>query len=117
MKAVPQVVRCAVVGATKVRLKFDDDFTATLDLLPALRGRVLAGLKRPEKFREVTVQDGTLVWPGGADICPTVLRHWCEIGRVCSQEELDAYFSSAAPAAVAGSIAESPARYGRSRRD
>lgn len=95
MKSVPQVIHCEVAGATSVRLKFSDGFAATLDLLPALRGRVFAALKRPEKFREATVQDGTLVWPGGADICPNVLRYWCELGRVCSQEELDVHFSAA----------------------
>jgi len=93
MKPVPQVIRCAVVGASSVRLKFRDGFAGTLDLLPALHGRVFAALKHPDKFREVTVQDSTLVWPGGADICPSVLRYWCELGRVCSQEELDAHFS------------------------
>lgn len=107
MKSVPQVIRCEVVGATSIRLKFSDGLATTLDLLPALRGRVFAALKRPEKFREVTVQDGTLVWPGGADICPSVLRYWCELGRICSQDELDAHFSAAASAEMVGSVAES----------
>jgi hypothetical protein len=115
MKSVPQVIRCEVVGATSVQLKFSDGFAGTLDLLPALRGRVFAALKRPEKFREVTVQDGTLVWPGGADICPSVLRYWCELGRVCSQEELDAHFSAAVSAEVVGMVAESPVKYSRQR--
>ncbi|MCX6898322.1 MAG: DUF2442 domain-containing protein [Verrucomicrobia bacterium] len=115
MKSVPQVIRCAVVGATSVRVKFSDGFAGTLDLLPALRGRVFAALKRAEKFREVAVQDGTLVWPGGADICPSVLRYWCELGRVCSQEELDAHFSVAASAEMVGMVAESPVKCGKPR--
>jgi hypothetical protein len=41
MKPVPQVIRCEVVGATSVRLKFSDGFAATLDLQPALRGRLV----------------------------------------------------------------------------
>ncbi|MFZ2643767.1 MAG: hypothetical protein WA117_22435 [Verrucomicrobiia bacterium] len=112
MKSVPQVIRSEIVGATSVRLKFSDGFAATLDLLPALRGPVFATLKRPEKFREVAVQDGTLVWPSGADICPSVLRYWCELGRVCSQEELDAHFSAAE---MVGMVAESPVKYGKPR--
>lgn len=114
MKSVPQVIRCEVVGATSVRLKFSDGYAATLDLLSALRGRVFAALKHPEKFREVAVQDGTLVWPGGADICPSVLRYWCELGRVCSQEELDAHFSAASTDMV-GMVAEPTAKYGKQR--
>jgi len=76
---------------------------------------MFAALKRPEKFREVAVQDGTLVWPGGADICPSVLRYWCELGRVCSLEELDAHYSAAESAEMVGMIAEPRAKYGRQR--
>jgi len=53
--SVPQVIRREVVGAASVRLKFSDGFGATLDLLPALRGRIFAVSKRPETFREVAV--------------------------------------------------------------
>ncbi len=115
MKSVPQVIHCEVVGATSVRLKFSDGFAATLDLQPALRRRVFAALKHPEKFREATVQDGTLVWPGGADICPSVLRYWCELGRVCPKKELDAHFSAATSTEVVSMVAESPVKYGRQR--
>ena len=117
MKPVPEVNDCVVVGPTSVRLRFQDGFTATLDLAPALRGPIFGELKRPEKFREVAVQDGTLVWPNGADICPSVLRYWCELGRVCTQEELDAHFSAsqfAAPAPL--QVSEAKAKYTAKRK-
>ena len=98
MKSVPQVVRCAITGPTAVELEFDDGFVGRLDLGPALHGPILGLLQRAERFREAAVRDGTLVWPNGADICPAVLRYWCELGRVCSQEEVDAHFASPEPA-------------------
>ena len=111
MKPVPQVTRCAVVGPTSVRLAFRDGWAGTLNLAPALHGRMFGTLKRPEKFRQVRVRDGTLVWPNGADICPSVLRYWCELGRVCSQEELDEHFSAAFATATVSAVAETGAPY------
>ena len=84
MKRVPEIINGSVTGPTSVRLEFRDGFVGVLDLEPALHGPVFEALRRPEKFREVKVQDGTLIWPNGADICPTVLRYWSELGRVCS---------------------------------
>jgi hypothetical protein len=75
-------------------LKFQDGWDGELDLGPALRGPIFGELSQPTKFRQVTVQDGTLTWPNGADICPDVLRYWCELGRVCSQDELDTHFTA-----------------------
>lgn len=41
---------------------------------------------------------------------PTVLRYWCELGRVCSQEELDARFLAAASAGMVGAVAKASAK-------
>jgi hypothetical protein len=112
MTKVPEVNNCVVVGPTSVQLRFDDGFKATLDLAPALRGPIFGELQQPRKFREVVVQDGTLVWPNGADICPSVLRYWCELGRVCPQEELDSHFTEPASRRVA----ETRAKYSRKSR-
>jgi hypothetical protein len=116
MNSVPQVIECQVVDATTVKRRFHDGWTSRLDLAPALRGPIFGELQRPEHFRQVAVKDGTLVWKNGADICPGVLRYWCELGRVCSQEELDAHFAAevSAPVNVAR-VAEKPARYTRKR--
>jgi len=117
MKPVPEVSDCAVVGPTSLRLRFHDGFEAVLDLAPALDGPIFGVLKHPKKFREVAVQDGTLVWPNGADICPSVLRYWCELGRVCMQEELDAHFAGAELAAPAPlQMAEAKGKYAAKRK-
>jgi len=37
-------------------------------------GPVFADIRSgPERFRGFRVEAGTLVWPGGADLCPDVL--------------------------------------------
>jgi hypothetical protein len=100
-----------VVGPTSVRLAFRDGWSGTLDLDPALRGRIFDSLRRAENFRKVQLQDGTLVWPNGADICPDVLRYWCELGCVCSQRETDDHFASAMSAGTMSSVSEPKARY------
>ena len=107
---------CAVVEATRVRLKFRDGWSGVLDLGPALHGPIFGALNQPAKFRKVAVQDGTLVWPNGADICPDVLRYWCGIGRVCSQAELDAHFTALYAASPVAKVAETPAPYRAGRR-
>lgn len=110
MKRVPEVTQCVVTGPASVRLAFRDGWKGVLDLEPILRGRLLGALKDPAKFGEVKVHDGTLVWPNGADICPTVLRYWCELERVCSQRELDAHFANSVPSR-ADVVAEATAKY------
>jgi len=47
-----------------VRLAFRNGWAGTLNLEPALRGRVFGALRRPESFRRVEVHDGALVWAG-----------------------------------------------------
>jgi hypothetical protein len=114
MKQIPEVIGCRVTGATSVRLKFRDGLAATLDLSRILTGPIFAPLKSPDRFREVLIQDGTLVWPNGADICPSVLYYWCELGRVCSQEELDTHFVPLTSAV--GVVAELPGKYTAKRK-
>jgi hypothetical protein len=38
------------------------------------------------------VDHRAVAWPNGYDIDPDVLRYYCELGRVCSYEELAAVF-------------------------
>jgi len=58
----------------RVRLKLTDGRTVERDLEGFLAGPVFAGIRSdPERFRESRVEAGTLLWPGGADLCPDVL--------------------------------------------
>ena len=58
----------------QVRLTLTDDRTVERDLSALMVGPIFDPLRSdPERFREVTVEAGTLVWPNGADLCPDVV--------------------------------------------
>ena len=54
---------------------------------------IVQPLKQPGFFRRVRVKDGSVMWPNGYDICPDVLRFWCEVGHATSQAETDSHFA------------------------
>ena len=85
-------------GGHVLHLRFRDGAEFDLDLLPYLRletGSSLTDpLLSPEEFQKVKLDYGTLVFSTGFDICPDVLRVWCERGRPLSKEETDAYFQN-----------------------
>lgn len=57
-----------------VRLALTDGRTIERDLRPLLAGPVFEPIRNSdERFRELGMENGTLVWPGGADLCPDVL--------------------------------------------
>ena len=88
-------VRC--LGGYRLKLVFRDGFLGAVDLTPLIehpRGPWEEALRDPAFFQRVDLDERTIAWPNGYDLCPDVLRYWCEIGRVCSQEELDAAFNS-----------------------
>jgi len=88
-----------------LRLRFRDGAEFELDLLPLLRREAGSNLTdpllSPAEFQKVRLDYGTLVFSTGYDICPDVLRLWCERGRPLSQEETDAYFREALQTAEA----------------
>ena len=95
MSRLPRVKTVECLEGYRVRVAYTDGFTGSVDLEPILHGYYFEPLRSPERFREVAVSHGTLVWPNEADVCPDVLRYWCESGRVTSQEETDAHFAPA----------------------
>lgn len=59
-----------------------------MDLAPRLRfGVVFAPLRDPAEFDRVRLDAelGTVVWPGGADLCPDVLRGMLPEGRAAAE--------------------------------
>mgnify|MGYP001545227199 CR=1 FL=1 len=54
-------------------LTFADGTTGTVDVLGRLRGPVFERARTLEGFREVHVAEGTVTWPGGADLAPDTL--------------------------------------------
>jgi hypothetical protein len=84
------------LGDYRVRLVFRDGATFDLDLEPACGGGpVFEPLREKEFFGRVAVSDwGVIYWPNHADIDSDVLRYWCELGRVSTKEETNAYFAA-----------------------
>jgi hypothetical protein len=69
-----RIQEAAPLDAYRVRLKLTDGRVIERDLAEHLTGPVFAAIcSSPERFREFRVEAGTLVWPGGADLCPDVL--------------------------------------------
>jgi hypothetical protein len=70
-------------------------------------GRLVEELRDLEQFRQIRIENGTITFPNGFDICPDVLRFYCELGHVASQEETDAAFAFSVR-----SVAEAREEYG-----
>lgn len=99
MILIPMPNRIAAVetlGGHTLRMRFRDGAVFELDLLPLIQrengSAITDPLSNPTEFQKVHVDYGTLVFSTGYDICPDVLRLWCEQGRVLSREETDRYF-------------------------
>ena len=58
----------------RVQFTLTDGRVIDRDLGPMLVGPVFDEIRNDEaRFREMRVEGGTVVWPGGADLCPDVL--------------------------------------------
>ena len=97
-----RIIHAQVIEANTVELRFSDGYMGQVDLGPALWGPVFEPLRETAYFEQLQIEDETIRWPNGADFCPDVLRYWCEVGGVRSQDETDAHFScSITPSATA----------------
>jgi hypothetical protein len=69
-----------IVGDYTLRLVFDDSTERIINFEPILLGPLFGPLRDLEIFNQVRLEAdlGTLVWPTGADIDPTVLHDWPE---------------------------------------
>ena len=101
-----------------IRVAFSDGYVGQVDLSGLFRlhpGRLVEELRSPEQFGKVVVENDTLTFSNGYDICPDVLRFYCERGGVLSQAETDAAFAALlreeAPQTAA--VAEDKADYGQ----
>jgi Protein of unknown function (DUF2442) len=62
------------LGRYRVQLTLTDGRIVERDLEPLMAGPIFADLRNDvTRFGEMRVEDGTLVWPNGADLCPDVL--------------------------------------------
>lgn len=74
-------------GGHRLFLRFADGAAGEVDLAARLRfDGVFAGLCDPAAFGQVCVDPdwGSVIWPGGADLCPDALRAWLNERRVAA---------------------------------
>ena len=104
-----------------IRVVFSDGYVGEVDLsglFDQSPGRMVKELRNPDQFGKVSVENSTLTFANGYDICSDVLRLYCERGSVATQEETDSAFDALlqeAPARVAA-VAEDKADYGKKTR-
>ncbi len=94
MKEVPsQLVRVKTVTpleSFKARLEFENGAIKEVDLEPYLWGPIFEPVRQDRNvFQAMSVREGTLCWPNGADIDPDVLYYgltpaWKEISTASS---------------------------------
>lgn len=70
----------AVIGHGVLRLTFADGTNGEVDVLDRMRGPVFERARTPDGFREVHVAEGTVAWPGGADLAPDTLHERIRTG-------------------------------------
>lgn len=72
------VVSCTFIKEYVLNVRFADGSERTIDFAPILIGPLFGPLLDPKLFRQARVDAdlGTLVWPTGADIDPSVLHDW-----------------------------------------
>jgi hypothetical protein len=104
----PRVTGLQFLEDYRVQLTFTDGFAGAVDLKPVMAGPIFGPLWNTDLFRRVAVRHGTLAWPNNAELCPDVLRYWCEIGRVCSQAEMDAAFAAGQRARIIANERQTP---------
>ncbi len=95
MKA--SVNRVRSVGNQRIEVVYSDGLTAVLDFEAFWAdhtGPIVEPLRKQAAFAAVRLEHGVVTWATGFDVCPDVLRFWCEQGRVCSEQETAAYFKS-----------------------
>lgn len=58
----------------RLRLTLTDGSVVDRDVADLLTGPIFEPIRRdPARFREVRAEEGSVVWPNGADLCPDVL--------------------------------------------
>lgn len=83
------------LGGYRLRIVFNDGYIGEVDLRPLFdpaQGPLMAPFQDPAYFEQAFVDMDAVAWPNGFDICPDVLRFYCELGRVCPREQMEAAF-------------------------
>ena len=97
----PQLKSMRTNGDFKIAFTYVDGLVVELDFkkhVEELRGPIAEPLSDESFFNQAYIDHGVVTWPNGFDICPDVLRFWCEKGRVCEDYETNAHFDRFATA-------------------
>lgn len=73
MAAYWRVSEVRVIEDRAVWVRFADGLEGIVRLSPDFFQGVFSHLIAPDKFREITVVDGAVTWPGGLDIAPDAM--------------------------------------------
>lgn len=75
---VHRVTAFEIVADYTIRLQFNDGSEQVINFEPILYGPLFGQLQDLALFNQVQLEEnfGTLEWPNGADIDPTVLHDW-----------------------------------------
>ena len=92
-------------GDFRFAFAYDDGLTAELEFSSYSNGRkgpMIEAMADETFFSQAFIDHGVLTWPNGYDVCPDVLRAWCEAGRILSRDETGALLAQGerAPANV-----------------
>jgi hypothetical protein len=72
-----RIVQVKPLANFKVWVKFEDGFSADVDIKPFFKGGISDALKEEEFFREVKVDEfNGISWKNGFDFCPNFLREY-----------------------------------------
>src|SRR5437867_178569 len=91
------VTKAKALPNFRLKVTFADGFVGEVGLRSHIQKSewpVVQPLKDSKFFGRVRVKNGSVVWPNGYDVCPDVLRFWCEKGHATSQTETDLHFAS-----------------------
>ncbi len=94
---IPTVIQVKALPEFRLSVTFADGFTAQVNLKRHVLESdwpIVEPLKQPDYFRKVRVKNGSVAWPNGYDVCPEVLRFWCQGGHATTQAETDAHFKA-----------------------
>lgn len=69
-----RIVEVIPLDGFRLSLKLTDGSVIERDVSSLLQGPMFDPIRsNPELFRQGRAQDGTVVWPNGADLCPDVI--------------------------------------------
>jgi hypothetical protein len=88
-------------GDFNIAFTYEDGLVAELDFkrqIEAMHGPMADPLADESFFSQAFIDHGVVTWPNGFDVCPDVLRFWCEQGRVFEEAKTNAHFTHFATA-------------------